>query len=200
MLKELREYLAGIAPGDVQDKEKWRIEVLLADAWDAAEILGDDGGMTGEKVCIRTENLVWEPPLLRFEIERHGALCQGSKYGEVQIWEFDVEDGTAGLADKKRRLLKPLAPRVYAAPIADEIVRAIRDRSDRPWLKFYGQNAVRILVGRLGKLQERSPFNQTREGRNKRLRKEVCKRMEADGWRETTVWKFERTSQSSAPQ
>jgi hypothetical protein len=41
----------------------------------------------------RMENPRWEPPIFRFEIERHGAASLGSSRAEIQTWAVNLETG-----------------------------------------------------------------------------------------------------------
>jgi hypothetical protein len=45
---------------------------LLAACWQ--EFNGDDGGMSGDKLLGRMEEVIWEPPTLSLTVERHVAL------------------------------------------------------------------------------------------------------------------------------
>jgi hypothetical protein len=65
------------------------IEKLLAAACD--EIHGsDEAGMKAYKLNDRTERMEWTPPVLTFDIERHGAAALGSTLAEIQAWAIVV--------------------------------------------------------------------------------------------------------------
>jgi hypothetical protein len=82
--------------------------------------------MTADQLLSRTEHMVWEPPLLSFVIERHGALVGGgSTRGELQRWQVNVETSEAECFRAGHRQLRPAAPPVRAQQLADEIVYAI---------------------------------------------------------------------------
>src|SRR3954447_10470619 len=73
---QLQDVLVGTPPGDLAEEIAGRIESLLAACWD--DLAGNEGGMTGRKIPGRTEDLKWNPPILTFRIERHGAFVAGS--------------------------------------------------------------------------------------------------------------------------
>jgi hypothetical protein len=80
-LKELQEMLRGLQPGEVSDPAP--VATLLAKCWD--ELPGsEDAGMRGYKLLGRMEDVRWDPPTIRFAIERHGATTLGSTRAEVQ--------------------------------------------------------------------------------------------------------------------
>ena len=106
-----------------------------------------EGGMTAAKVW-RCEDLSWTPPILSFQIERHGGVVLGSKRAEMQTWTIDVTQATATLAYTGRRQLLPNDPpldvRRIAAQVAANVVSVQEDRAiDRS-----RSGSVRISGGR----------------------------------------------------
>jgi hypothetical protein len=61
------------------------LDRLLAASWD--EFTGDAGGMEGDKLLGRIEDVTWQPPKFTFTIERHGGTLMGSTRAELQDWE-----------------------------------------------------------------------------------------------------------------
>ena len=59
--------------------------------------------MAGYKVIGRMEDVKWDPPRLRFSIERHGGTVMGSGYTELQSWIVDFERGSRTLENDWRR-------------------------------------------------------------------------------------------------
>jgi hypothetical protein len=90
-MNSLVTYLATIPPGPVPDLGD--LERLLTDCWH--EFTGDDGGMAGQKLLGRMEEVVWEPPILTFKIERHGGTVLGSSRATPQEWRLDLDKKTA---------------------------------------------------------------------------------------------------------
>src|SRR4051794_26514344 len=99
---EVRAYLDGHGVGDVNE-----LAVVVAGVW--PQLLGgDEAGMTPHKLR-RMENVAWEPPTLRFSIERHGAIVAGGgTRAEVQTWEVNLHTGTADVrASSSYRQVRP---------------------------------------------------------------------------------------------
>ena len=53
------------------------VEEVLASCWHNLNG-GEEGGMEGHKLKNRMESVMWNPPLLEFDIERHGATVNGA--------------------------------------------------------------------------------------------------------------------------
>jgi len=92
-LKRLIQYLKSIQAGPVSDSTD--LAKLLIESWDEFE--GSDAeGMRAYKLGDgRTQNVSWNPPLLKFSIERHGGTVQGSSRAERHEWTIDIEARTA---------------------------------------------------------------------------------------------------------
>jgi hypothetical protein len=87
-LEALRSYLGSQPPGALAEDEQ--LETLLVSGWD--ELDGSaDGGMESHKLKGRMESATWNPPILCFQIERHGGTVNGSVYAELQRWEINCE-------------------------------------------------------------------------------------------------------------
>src|SRR5690348_12613078 len=94
-IERMSQYLSKVPPGELSSMQVRNIEELLAAAWEGLEIGGDDSNMAPYKPVGRTENLAWNPPLLTFDIERHGQTFLGSVYATVYSWSIDLSTGTA---------------------------------------------------------------------------------------------------------
>ena len=172
-MERLRNALRAAGPGSVD--VTWE----LVQAWDCFEG-GSDGGMEAYKLHDRTENMTWDPPLLSFDIERHGAIVVGgSGYAEIQGWSVDVEKGTASIVGTRKRRVTPMQPRLDTAPIAEELAEVITSRREDAriqWTKDGTRVRVRFSVA----LPRAS--KQTTEGRRRRLDDALSERLEALGW------------------
>ena len=112
MFDKLRQVLASIPQGPIPDAGE--IGSILAEGWD--EFIGDKGGMTGEKLIGRMEEVTWTPPHLTFTIERHGSTVLGSTKENLQDWTLNVEKKTAEYYEERYRRIKPAQPRLVPFP------------------------------------------------------------------------------------
>lgn len=180
VIGELQEYLAGIVPGEVSDTTQ--LIGLLKNCWSA--IRGSSEEAMAEHKLERAYGLEWQPPLLRFRIERHGSYMLGSTRAEKQWWEIDIDQARViGVGTHGYRQVVSNAKRLNVQPLAEEIVgiayngqadERLRWTADRLRVTFNLTKAIDLAVGP-------SP-NQTREGRRKRLGKAVRELMIASGW------------------
>jgi hypothetical protein len=167
--------LSSLPAGEITDTGE--VERLLAGVW--GELIRDDGGMEGYKLLNRMENVRWEPPVLQFQIERHGGTVLGSTRAELQHWDVDVGEGTATLRKVGHRQLSPMAKKVYIKPLVEEIVRSILNHTpdDRvSWGDGYA------LVHTCKIFPKGSAVNMTLEGRRKRFRQALETRLCEVGW------------------
>jgi hypothetical protein len=93
-LARLRAFLTGIPSRDINPGHERELETLLGSCWEDLAI-ADTGGMNPQKLFSRMENITWHHPTLQFEIERHGAVAQGSVNARMQPWSINVETGEA---------------------------------------------------------------------------------------------------------
>lgn len=170
-------HCAALLPGPVADIPT--LERLLAAAWD--ELSGDDGGMEADKLLDRMEKPIWNPPVLNFRIERHGAASLGSSRAEVQEWTVDLERLTASVKVAGRRQIGPLKPRLDVKAIAADLCSVILTGNQDDRLKWDGTSKVRVLIGKV--LPERSAVKETLAYRRKRLRDELTRLLAPEGWK-----------------
>jgi hypothetical protein len=117
-VENLIDYLASIEPGPIT--ETTALESVLATYW--GEFVGSDfEGMTADKLFGRMEDVAWDPPVLRFVVERHGATVLGSSRAELHRWTLNIEERTADSYTAGYRRRYPMAARVYGRPIAEEL-------------------------------------------------------------------------------
>jgi hypothetical protein len=188
-LDELRVYLATVPAGAIDDAQK--IEQLLADSWE--ELAGNQGGMAADKLYGRTENMEWQPPLLRFEIERHGARKFGSTWAEIQSWKVDVEKGQATVTPSelnRKRLVGQRLPPLDVKPIAQETVNLILAGKSDERLKWYGETKFKIIIGKL--FPPSSACKQTLAGRRKRFSRVIHEDLVHHGWHQVGTHTYEK--------
>ena len=168
-LENLRAGLASMSSGKLSGQDAHRIAGDLAQCWD--ELAGsNDGGMAGSKFFDRkgprTEDLQWNPPVLHFQIERHGARVLGSTRGELQTWEIDVIQATATIVATTHRQLEPMDARLDVNPLASKTAEMIVDGCKSPWLKWPSPTRVRIVIGEIIP----ATYKRTTAGRRDRFR------------------------------
>ncbi len=187
-VNELMEFLRTIPAGSVEDPGAVvRIEALLAQCWHELEG-GDEEGMEGSKLRDRMYVVRWDPPVLSFEIERHGGTVLNSTRAERHRWEVDVRTKTASCVVAGHKQLVPMQPRLDTRPIADELARKIlagEDDHRLQWLK--GSKAkVRIRFSNIAGLDH--GFAQTLQGRRRRLKEALERRVAGAGWIPSGAW------------
>jgi hypothetical protein len=118
----LKKRLCGLPPGEVA--EAGPIAALLGGCWH--EFVGADAERMDAGKLGRMEDLRWEPPLLSFTIERHGAMSMGSTRAELQRWQVDLDRMTA-ICERGRGYRQVLvrAGGIRVEPIARELVSSI---------------------------------------------------------------------------
>ncbi len=88
-IKKLRRYLASVPPGSIASPS--HLKTLLALCWDDLEGWNQENMTVGEFRDLEIEEVEWEPPLLRFTIERYGATVLGSTNLHRQRWQVNVD-------------------------------------------------------------------------------------------------------------
>lgn len=175
-----RKYIMTIPPGKVDDTG--RLDNLLADCWDQLDHQGI-GGMYPGKLLDRMENIEWNPPTLKFDIERHGAAKFGSTRAEIQRWAIDIDSGSAGFVSAGYRQIIPRQSKVDVKPLAEEIAQLIRENRDNPSLSWSSDRSqVRVNTGKVRELETNSAVKRTLEGRRKRFRNTLQQILESMGW------------------
>jgi hypothetical protein len=178
-LQLLQRHLAALEPGAVANIGK--LAALLAGCWH--QFAGTHAqGMHAGKLA-RMEAARWEPPMLSFTIERHGAMAMGSTRAELQRWRVDTRRLQAScIKDRGYRQLRQRAEPVKTEPIAAELGDAISagQRDDR--LKWGHDGSVRVVLTKV--FPYGSGYMQTIAGRRKRFRAALTELLAARGWRE----------------
>src|ERR1700758_537579 len=143
-LLALKSYLDSLQPGPL---EKEPLEPLLVSAWDELEGSAD-GGMESYKLKGRMETIAWHPPILSFQIERHGGTVNGSVYAEMQQWEVDCEKGVANYDkfNSRRRQVAAKNRPLKVAPIAKEIADVIRRGVADDRVKWLSSSEAKVLI------------------------------------------------------
>jgi hypothetical protein len=87
----LRKHLFARVHGEIA--ETGRVAALLAGSWH--EFVGAESQRMHAGKLGRMEDVRWEPPVLSFRVERHGAMGVGSTRAELQNWRADLDRKTA---------------------------------------------------------------------------------------------------------
>src|SRR5208337_4181042 len=107
-VKQLKGHLTELPPGEVA--VPGALIALLTGCWH--ELHG--GAVEGMKTSklARMENVRWDPPILSFQLERHGALALGSTRAELQVWRVDLYTNRATCAKSRsyRQLVSRAEP------------------------------------------------------------------------------------------
>ncbi len=176
-MQKLLKYLQSIPAGPISDTSD--LETLLVNTWDKFD--GSDAeGMEGYKLLGRIEKAAWNPPILSFIIERHGATVHGSTRATLQMWEVNVKNMSATWEHAGHKQLTPMQPRLDVKTIAKEIAQLIIKHRQDERLKWNKDGTVRIEIGKI--LPENFEFKQTLAGRRKRFREAVDNLLNNTGW------------------
>ena len=133
--------------------------------------------MDGGKLY-RAEKLSWNPPLLSFEIERHGAMFYGSTRAEVQDWEVNLEKKDVIIWNTRRIQKYPAQERVNFQKTAAELAKIMKARKPDRRIKYHKDGRVRVFASKVFP----ESFDQTNANRSRRLREELRKILEPEGW------------------
>ena len=135
--------------------------------------------MKAYKLLGRTEKMEWNPPLLTFNLARHGGTVRGSTRAEIQSWTINIETGTASMASSGSRQLQARDQNWDAEPVARELVELIiAEQKSDPRLIWNPQGHARPHIGSIVPVGSK----QTREGRSRRLWAALIAELLPHGW------------------
>ena len=187
-MKELRELLAQVEPGPIAALPG--LDRLIAACWD---LFGgsEDGGMEDWKLINRMEQVIWEPPILTFVIERHGSIVCGSTRDELQHWSVDLDEMTAEITKIGYRQEYPMAARVSVKSMAAEIAERILNSDDDDRLQRLDDGTVKVLASSI--FPTNSGFKRTVEGRRRSLCGYIGDVLADHGWEKLRWNRFKKT-------
>jgi hypothetical protein len=122
----LRQYLDRCGVGPVEEGNE--TSRFLGEAWEYLE--GSDAQKTTHDKLWRAKKLQWNPPILSFDLERHGQTVKGSKLASVHTWTVDLDNRTARYAQSRTRQVRPSAPPLGMQSIGEELAQLIRGRRE----------------------------------------------------------------------
>ena len=180
LLEELRN-----APhGAIDGHPKYKVMHLLANCWHELEGAGESA-MQARKLD-RAEDVSWNPPVLSFTIERHGATVLGSSRADLHRWSINMHEGTARCERGRYRQLLPTAPRLDVKAIAARVCEAVQqgpssgcDLVKLGILVWKSDHEIEVKHGRL---VPGGGYQQTVADRRRRFRKQLTERMQTIGW------------------
>jgi hypothetical protein len=178
-LAKLRRLLQHAPPGLLSEDLAGEVKPLIIGCWH--DLSGSEAESTiADKLWGRMEELRWEPPHVRFEIERHGGTVMGSSRAEIHYWSVNVETATAGCSTGRFRQIQPRNSPLDVKPLVEQVVREIRARTKSTSnLKWLAPDKVRVIIGKL--IPADCP-EQTLLGRRKRFRRLLELRLAQLGW------------------
>ena len=171
----LKNFLEAQPPGPVD------IDVeLLAACWET--LSGSHlEGMTPEKLH-RIENPEWRPPLLCFDIERHGSTVLGSSRADLHHMAIDIDKKSVDTVKGAYRQLRPKADSLDVGPLCQEVADLIRNHRVNEKLKWHNDGSVFVKIGQV--IPNTGGPKQTLEGRRGRFRKLLKENLGPYGWRQ----------------
>jgi len=152
----------------------------LALAWDSLSGSSDESTSADKLISRPLENMTWHPPILSFQIERHGQTVNGSSRASLHVWNVNMDTLTASIVDRSHRQLKPTSPRVNVKPIAEMVAAAITKGEQTDFLKWKSPDDVSVKIGMLEELS--GWFAQTEMSRRRRFRKALEPLLSVAGW------------------
>jgi hypothetical protein len=170
--------------GNVRDE----VVPLLVEGWHEFKGSGQTS-MEAWKLK-RAEDFQWDPPVLSFTMERHGATMLGSTRAELQRWELNLKTRAADCSSWGYRQLKPTSPRVNIKSIASSVCEVIlkgrnsnNDLVQRGVIVWKGDEEVWIYHGKLIS----GGYQQTVASRRRRFRDELTNMLKPAGWKFATI-------------
>jgi hypothetical protein len=187
-LGALRNFLGSYPPTEsFTDGTYFRLVEMLKESWNHFKGSGAEG--MGVSKLDRIEGLRWDPPVLRFTIERHGGTVMGSTRAELHEWMVNIDDSTAVSTRLGFRQMEQIARPLKVAPLVEELVQLIEEGAEDERLKRSGdgQRVTVSLRKAIDKAEVQqgaaSGYKQTEQGRSKRLGKALRTELEQRGWR-----------------
>lgn len=176
--------------GPVSQEHYDEVLKALASIWSDIDYSGLKG-MDSTKLG-RAEDLHWDPPILTFRIERHGAMAMGSSRAELQSWSINLATMAAVYDVEGYRQIRPLSGRYTredAQRHAVEVAQAIREGRDEVYL-CWSKDRRSVRVKARGLLYPDGP-KETITARGRRLNDALADVLE--DWERRGTWWRRRT-------
>jgi hypothetical protein len=187
-LARLRSLLKQLPTGPINKVVVLEVERLLAVCWGELQKATIDQGFEPYKALGRTEKTTWTPPLLEFDIERHGDTVMGSVYADVHHWIVDTKTGIASLEVGGRRQVREKANPLNTEELAAQIASLILSNTSDLRLVWKAEGKVQLVIAQIIPQTNRMTTN----SRRKRFRQSLSDILEGHGWRMTAMNTFEK--------
>jgi hypothetical protein len=178
-IEELRAVMHDVPHGEVSTADSAKVLRHLAVCWE--NIIGsDDQSTTGHKIY-RGEEVKWQPPMLTFVVERHGAICLGSSRAELHQWEVNIDTATARIVQRRTRQLYARSPsftKDKAHKLAVEIRTLVTSGATNYRIKWNKDGTVNVNINNCVD----ADCQQTQTGRNRQFTAHLVPVMEEGGW------------------
>lgn len=199
-VEEFRAYLSSRPSGPVPVAD---LDAVASALWPVWNELADPDELRRtamwDRKLWRIERATWEPPVLSFDVERHGGLMAGGTRAEVQTWEVDVARGRAWLATERSRQIRPMAARVKVGPLVDEVVALVSSSADDERLAWSADRLkVRVNLRAIAPLVV--GYASTTAGRQERFSALLQERMAEISWERDRGFTYRRRPQAPAGQ
>jgi hypothetical protein len=174
---KLKEFLNTLEEGKVSEDDVTKLAYILSYYWNEFSGNGSEG-MEGYKLVGRMEDVYWEPPIISFDIERHGCTVLGSTKAAIHTWRVDIEKKIADCCDTWRhRVVGPRSKPLNVAPLAEEISNLILNHKEDHRLKWFKNGNILIKTGEFI-----DGVKETRIKRRKRFRNKINEILLPLGW------------------
>jgi hypothetical protein len=183
-LDALRTLMTDVPSGPIPNDMIKELERRIIEAWDDISLAGTSLDMHSWKLATRMESIVWDPPHLRFRVEKHRAIAMGSTRAEIWAVNLLLEEGFAYCHKVGYRQLYARDGSLNFAKIAEGILELINNGEEsHPGLKWLERGTkIRIILVRF---LPKSRFKETAQSRSRKLRKKLGEILGKAGWIET---------------
>jgi hypothetical protein len=180
-IETLRSFLHDLPRQKIKDNSPTHNTIceMLGNCW--SKLGGSNDNKTSADKLYRAEKLEWNPPILTFELERHGGTVLGSTRADVHLWSVDIARGKAEIYDKTYRQVSEKAPAIKTKPIAEEIAKLILDGVESPKLTWNPTKDYVVLE--IGKIIPDTSYQQTTSGRRARFKAQLEEIIAKHGWK-----------------
>lgn len=180
-IHELSAYLAALPTGPVAEDHAGEVISLLRESWEAFSGSSDTSMTSAKLTGIRVEDLTWDPPCLKFAIERHGGTVMGSKNAELHWWRVNLDSLQASCGSAGHRRLVSYSPKLDVRPLANDICQLITGGASTTDDRVTWRSATCVKVN-VSVLIPDGHAKQTARGRRKRFRAALEPLMADAGW------------------